>query len=162
MQRTRCVGTSFKVYLPLIDEPATYHENLEDLNVDVMGDETSLIAEDEEEARFSISETLKICGYKIIELPNGIDAIQKSMEYKNTINLLLTDVVMPQMSGRELVQKFLSLRPVTKVLYMSSYTDSSIIHQGILDSETRFVQKPFTPVALAKKIREILDHNSMD
>lgn len=156
------VGTSFKVYLPLRDEHATYHENLEDLNEDVMGDETILIAEDEEEVRFLISETLKRFGYKIIESPNGTDAIQKGKEYKNPIDLLLTDVVMPQMSGRELGQKFRSLRPATKVLHMSGYTDGSIILQGILDSKTRFIQKPFTPVTLAKKIREILDHNSMD
>jgi PAS domain S-box-containing protein len=156
------VGTSFKIYLPLIDEHVTFHENLEDLNEDIMGDETILIAEDEEEVRFLISETLKRCGYNIIESPNGTDAIQKGMEYKNPINLLLTDVVMPQMSGRELVQKFRSLRPATKVLYMSGYTDSSIIHQGILDSKTQFIQKPFTPVALARKIREILDYNSLE
>jgi two-component system cell cycle sensor histidine kinase/response regulator CckA len=121
------------------------------------GDETILVVEDEAEVRKVAVRMLRGQGYKVLEAPQGVDAFRICAEHDGTIHLLLTDVVMPKMGGRELVGKLASLRPGIKVLYMSGYTDNSIVHHGILMEGTNYIQKPFTLEGLARKVREVLD-----
>jgi two-component system, cell cycle sensor histidine kinase and response regulator CckA len=116
-----------------------------------------LVVEDQAEARSVIRETLRRRGYRVIEATNGNDALMKAREHEGTIHLLLTDVVMPGMSGRRVADLLRSERPDLRVIYMSGYTDDAIVHHGILDSGLMFVQKPFTADVLLRKIREVLD-----
>jgi FixJ family two-component response regulator len=89
-------------------------------------------------------------------------ALSVSERHEERMHLLLTDVVIPKMSGRELADRLMRLRPEIKVLYMSGYTDESIVYQGVLDADTRFIQKPFEPEALARKVREVLDRERLE
>jgi len=95
-------------------------------------------------------------GYKVLEASQGEEALEICKRQEGIIHLMLTDVVMPKMNGRELARRLASTRPETKVLFMSGYTDNAIVHQGILDEGSAFIQKPFTPGALAIKVRELL------
>jgi len=151
-------GTTFKVYLPRIDQAV---EVIAPTNVPVdelsRGSETILLAEDEEAVRSLIGGVLESTGYRVLETKGANDALEVGERHKEPIHLLLTDVVMPQMSGAELVKHLVRLHPETKVLFMSGYADHAVIHNGLLDPCTAFVQKPFTPDALARKIREVLD-----
>ena len=105
-----------------------------------------------------IYESLKIFGYDVIEAENGKKALQVCIkDSEKPIHLLITDVIMPDMGGSELAKKLEKLKPDIKVLYMSGYTDNAIVHHGVLDEGVLFLQKPFSPQALARKVREILD-----
>jgi response regulator RpfG family c-di-GMP phosphodiesterase len=95
----------------------------------------------------------------VLDAGSGKEALRMCREHSDPIHLLLTDVVMPETSGKEIAQSLTSLRPGTCVLFMSGYTDDAIVHHGVLDSNVEFIQKPFTPVALARKVREVLDLN---
>ena len=121
------------------------------------GTETILLVEDDEVVRKLVSEVLDNEGYRLLEAANGVAALSICAQYEEPIHLLLTDVVMPEMSGRELANRLAAVRPELKVLYMSGYTDDVIVHHGVLDEGTEFIQKPFTPDVLARKIREVLD-----
>jgi PAS domain S-box-containing protein len=151
-------GTTFKVYLPRIDQAA---EVIAPTNVPVdelsRGSETILLAEDEEAVRSLVRGVLESTGYRVLETKGGNEALEIGERHRKHIHLLLTDVVMPQMSGAELVKHLAPLHPETKVLYMSGYTDHAVVRHGLLDSSTAFLQKPFTPDALALKVREVLD-----
>jgi CheY-like chemotaxis protein len=96
-------------------------------------------------------------GYHVLEASGGSQALSISEQYQSSIDLLATDVVMPHMSGRELAERLLLLRPNIKILYMSGYTDDTIVHHGLADPSITFLQKPFTPTELAHKVREVLD-----
>jgi len=150
-------GTTFKVYLPYVDKLAEAMEKPTIAAAMPHGSETILVAEDEETVRKLACQVLRNSGYQIIEVPNSREALLASERYEGPIHLLLTDVVMPQMSGRELAKRLTSLRPTMKVLYMSGYTDDAIVHHGILEPGLAFIQKPFTPGTLARKVREVLD-----
>jgi len=102
-------------------------------------------------------ESLQISGYTVLEAADGNEALRIYEQHKGQIDLTLTDVVMPQMGGRELVERLRSLCPQMRVLYMSGYTDSAIVHHGVLEAGTAFLQKPFTPISLTRNIREVLD-----
>jgi CheY-like chemotaxis protein len=113
--------------------------------------------EDAQRVRAVVREILEMSGYVVLEARQGAEALEISNRHAGTIHLLVTDVVMPQMSGRELAQRLATLRPELKVLYMSGYTDDAIVRHGVLASGIAFLSKPFTPNALALKVREVLD-----
>jgi len=150
-------GTTFKVYLPLVDEPLEDLRPVEARAVPVRGTETVLVVEDEVSVRSLVRGVLESHGYRVLEACHGADALAISDQHGGPIHLLLTDVVMPEMSGRDLASRVVPRRPGIRVLYMSGYTDDAIVHNGVLDAGTAFLQKPFTPDALAHKVREVLD-----
>ena len=150
-------GTAFKIYLPRVDKEAESidgqaHET--DLPV---GTETILLVEDEDLVRNLTRQVLDMCGYRVLEASNGADAIKLYEETEYDIDLLITDVVMPIIGGQELAKHLTGLNPSLRVLYFSGYTDSAIVHHGVLNEGTNFIQKPFTPEAFAMKVREVLD-----
>jgi PAS domain S-box-containing protein len=151
-------GTTFRVYLPRVDQAV---EVIAPTNVPgdelSRGCETILLVEDEEAVCSLVRGVLESRGYNVLKTKGANDALEIGERYKKQIHLLLTDVVMPQMSGRELAEHLAPLHPETKVLYMSGYTDHAVVHHGLLDPGTIFLQKPFTPDALARKVREVLD-----
>ena len=149
-------GTSVKVYLPRIDQPAAVEA--ESLRSPVTsGSETILLVEDDEMVRHLVRETLVRAGYKVLDTSDPLEARRLSDRYRGPIHLLITDVVMPKVSGRELAEELHARRSEMKVLYMSGYTDNAIVNTGILQKEVAFLQKPFTPAALTAEVREVLD-----
>ena len=149
-------GTSVKVYLPRIDEPAV--EEKGDLRAaTARGSETILLVEDDEMVRNLVRETLERQGYKVMDSADPQDARRTAEHFKGPIQLMITDVVMPKVSGRELAEQLTRKRPDMKVLYMSGYTDNAVVNSGLLHKEVAFLQKPFTPAALAQKVREVLE-----
>ena len=121
------------------------------------GFETVLLVEDEAVVRNLIREILEDTGYSVLEAVDGVDALERADAYAGAIDLLLTDVVMPNMSGRELAERFRGLRPDTKILYTSGYTDGAIADKGVLVPGTEFIQKPFSFAELTTKVRSVLD-----
>ncbi len=119
--------------------------------------ESILLVEDDEGVRKVSREVLENSGYRVIAAASGSDALSICERHPEPIHLLLTDVVMPEMSGRELAIRVAQQRPETKVLYMSGYTDDVIDHHGVLDQGIEFIQKPFSPDELARKVRNVLD-----
>jgi PAS domain S-box-containing protein len=150
-------GTTFKIYLPRVDEP------LEEIKERVVkeglphGSETILVVEDEKEVRKLAVQILQRQGYTVLDAPDGDGALVICGERKDPIHLILTDVVMPGMSGRQLADRLGSFHPEMKVLYMSGYTDNAITHHGVLEKGMDYIQKPFTVDGLARKVREVLD-----
>ncbi len=152
-------GTTFKIYLPRVTqfgEPVTPALEAAATN-STPASETILLVEDESNVRRLAREYLELQGYRVLEAAEGTSAIQISKVHEGRIHLLLTDVVMPGMNGRELAQHITSARPETKVLYMSGYTENAIGHNGTLDAGITLLQKPFTLPALKAKVREMLD-----
>jgi DNA-binding NtrC family response regulator len=121
------------------------------------GTETILLAEDEEEVRNLAREILRMEGYTIIEARHGNDALSVAAQHDGPIHMLMTDVVMPQMGGRELVRRLTAVRPGLKVLYVSGYTDENVLPSGSAGALPAFLQKPFTADGLLRKIRDVLD-----
>jgi CheY-like chemotaxis protein len=150
-------GTTFKIYLPRVEEAAEADAPSLAGAIPPQGDETVLLAEDEGALRELAREVLEAHGYTVLEARHPGEALLIGEQHGGPIHLLLTDMVMPQMSGRELATRLTRLRPEVKVLYMSGYTDTGIVHGGALDPDTAFLQKPFTPDALARHVREVLD-----
>ena len=154
-------GTTFKIYLPTIEEGTTnpFVSTLV-LPQSLQGSETILLVEDENAVRRLASTILQNNGYKVLEAANGEEALHMVHGIPpQSIHLMLTDVVMPRMSGRQLADRVESWQPTMKVLYMSGYTDNAIVHHGVLDPGTAYIQKPFTPDTLVSKIREVLDNS---
>jgi PAS domain S-box-containing protein len=151
-------GTSFKIYLPRIEEQQTgaSRDRKPDARTLQRGTETVLLVEDEKGVRELAREYLEMCGYTVIEAENGHTALELAAMHSGPIHLLMTDVVMPGISGRELAQRALQIRPDIKVLYMSGYTDQAVVCHGILETDAVLLQKPFTLATLAAKLREIL------
>ncbi len=151
-------GTSFKVYLPRIeDEPAARgRDGKTDARALPRGSETVLLVEDEKGVRELAREYLELVGYTVIEAEDGHTALELAAMHVGPIQLLMTDVVMPGISGRELAGRVKAIRPDIKILFMSGYTDQAVVHHGILDTDAALLQKPFTMAALAAKLREIL------
>ena len=149
-------GAAFTIYLPKAEEKAELEKTAELLTHSPIGSETILLAEDEEVVRNLVRTVLLRNGYTVLEARNGEDALLVSARNPGVIHLMLTDTVMPGMSGRELADKLAPTRPEMKVLYMSGYTRDSIIQHGVLEPGTAFIQKPFLPDALVRKVREVL------
>ena len=151
-------GTTFKVYFPRVEAPAS---RLEPEPVPEAlsshGSETILLVEDEERVRALARTVLKRHGYQVLEAQSGGDALLICEQHPRRIDLLLTDFVMPRMTGRALAERLCTVRPDMKVLYMSGYADNSIVHHGVLDSTINFLEKPLTVDALTRKVREVLD-----
>jgi CheY-like chemotaxis protein len=150
-------GTTFKIYLPRVDEPNEPFLLSESDSRPLGGSETILLVEDEKELRTLAVRGLEARGYKVLESASTEDALQMGARHDGPIHLLLTDVVMPGMSGRKVAEHLAALRPSMKVLYMSGYTDDSVFRNGVLELGTAFIQKPFTPSSLARKVRDVLD-----
>ena len=116
-----------------------------------------LLVEDEDGVRALIREVLQRHGYRVIDTRNGPEATQACERHEGEIHMLLTDVVLAQITGTDLARQLSPMRPRMKVLFISGYTEEAIVHQGVLEEGTAFLQKPFTPNVLARKVREVLD-----
>jgi len=149
-------GTTFRIYLPRVDEAPTSSQQ-GTTTVSLPGTETILLTEDAPALRGAARRILERYGYTVLEAPNGKEALTLARSRPGPIHLLLTDVVMPGMSGRELAERFCTHRPEVKVLYMSGYTDDAVVRHGVLRPGIAYLQKPFTPESLAHKVREVLD-----
>src|SRR6266567_2664086 len=150
-------GTTFKIYLPRVGEPVDAGHGGVLLAAPAHGMETILLVEDEDAVRDLARDILAGCGYTVLEARHGAEALGISAAHAGKIDLMLTDVVMPEMNGRELAERLAAQRPETKVLYMSGYTDHAVVHHGVLAPQTEFLQKPFTEAVLTRKLRELLD-----
>ncbi len=150
-------GTTFKIYLPRCEEPLEDPVLPAPRTAPAAGTESVLLVEDEPEVRRLVEKLLGLKGYKVLSAASPAEAIAVSRRHEAPIDLLLTDVIMPGMNGRELARILAETRPRMKVLYMSGYTDAAISQQGILAPGTAFLSKPFTPDVLARKVREVID-----
>jgi signal transduction histidine kinase len=150
-------GATFKIYFPLVEQGVPGTAGVSDVAEPEHGRETILLVEDEPAVRGLVHETLRLHGYTVLEARHGIEALMTGAKYQGPIHLLLTDVVMPQMSGPEVAEKIQVVRPGIKVLYMSGYPDHPIFEQGGISRDTSFLSKPFAPNVLAKKVRDVLD-----
>ena len=153
-------GTTFKIYFARVEDPAGIVPQVTRTTDTARGNETILLVEDDEQVRELTNSVLAASGYTVLVAENGPAVAKICEHHRSGIDLLLTDVVMPGISGREVATQVLARWPNIKVLYMSGYTENSIVHHGVLDTDTFFLAKPFTPTALAKKIREVLDHDA--
>jgi two-component system cell cycle sensor histidine kinase/response regulator CckA len=151
------VGTTFEVYLPRV-EPVDGGSNPVSVSpVAPRGTETILLVEDEEGVRALTRQVLIGSGYTVLEAADGEHAIRMAAEHRGTIDLLITDVVMPGVGGRVVAEQVVLQHPESRVLYVSGYTDDAVIRHGVLGNGINFLQKPFSPVLLAVKVRELLD-----
>jgi len=149
-------GTTFRIYLPKVTDPAGQAGVVKHPQAPVGGSETVLLVEDEESVRELVRETLKSKGYVVMEAADGVQGMKVAESHTGKIDILITDVMMPGMSGRELAQRITAVRQTIKVLFLSGYTEDAIIHEGVLEPGTAFLQKPFTLQALARKVRDVL------
>jgi len=152
-------GTTVKVYLPHFDGDEEPAERPSVETAAPRGSETILLVEDENVVRGLARQILEQAGYNVLDAGNGEEALRLCRQHSDPIHLLLTDVVMPETSGKEIAHLLTSLQPATRVLFMSGYTDDAIVHHGVLDTSVEFIQKPFTPVGLTRKVRQVLDLN---
>jgi PAS domain S-box-containing protein len=153
-------GTTFKIYLPRVaasGEPAMQVVTPVEISRAEPGTETILVVEDEANLRYLARQFLEKQGYKVVEAADGAVAMQIAVAHEGVIHLLLTDVIMPGMNGRELAQRISEIRPNIKILYMSGYTENVVGHNGTLDAGVRLLQKPFNLRDLKSKVREVLD-----
>ncbi len=152
-------GTTFKIYLPTVEDEAEAIHESSLMFERKKGTETILLVEDEDAVRMLLLDILQVEGYTVLQASNGYEALEICEEYSDPIHLLMTDVVMPGMSGSQLVERLTANCRDVKVLYMSGYTDDAIVHHGVLDPGVAFLQKPFTPNGVAEKVREVLESN---
>ena len=151
-------GTTFKLYLPRVNELAEPQAGATPAPARAAGGtETVLLAEDEAPVRAVARQVLERHGYTVLEAPSAEAALDIAARYSGTIHLLLTDVIMPGLNGRDLATRLADLRPGTRVIFMSGYTDDAVTRHGVLEPGSAYVQKPFTPDGIARKVREVLD-----
>lgn len=149
-------GTTFRIYLPRVEDAAEIASTVRTPETTTNGTETVLLVEDEESVRQLVKETLESRGYKVLEAEDGEAALKIALNSQEPIQLMITDVVMPGMSGRELAQQLSKTHPSTKVLFLSGYTEDALAHQGGHEQGGAFLQKPFTLQNLSRKVREVL------
>jgi two-component system, cell cycle sensor histidine kinase and response regulator CckA len=149
-------GSSFSIYLPRIDEFFTSEEPKGPAPAPVKGAETILLAEDEDGVRHVVTQMLREQGYTVLPANGGAEALRIAQSHSGPLELLVSDVMMPRMSGPELAERLRGLRPEMRVLFVSGYTDGEIVRGGELEPGTDFLQKPFTREQLAMKVREVL------
>lgn len=154
-------GSSFKIYLPLVEDEEESETKTKRIQEQLSGNETILLVEDDPGVRNLTEDFLKRLGYHVLKAVDGFDALDVCNRYDKKIHLLLTDVVMPKMNGKELAKLMLAQYPNIKIIYFSGYTEEGIVKHGILESGTEFVQKPFKTNILAKKIRKVLGQKSL-
>jgi PAS domain S-box-containing protein len=151
-------GATFKIYLPRVEKNAGDHEKSDKRpQKSLRGSETIMVVEDDAMIMKMIKKVLTNCGYTVLCAADGNEALRVSDEHKGLIHLILTDVIMPGMGGRELAEQLEKTRPDTKLIYMSGYTDNAVVHHGALEKGLSFIQKPFTSHGLSKKVREMLE-----
>jgi CheY-like chemotaxis protein len=150
-------GTTFKIYLPQVDELPETGDLPAPLQPVAGGRETILLAEDDPSVRAIVSDVLTQKGYRVLRAPDGQTALAIARGQPEEIHLLLTDLVMPGMTGRDLAEALTAERSGLRVLYMSGYTDDAVVRHGVLTDGMPYLQKPFAPRALATKVREVLD-----
>ena len=150
-------GTAFTIYLPRCREQLDTPVLRDEVRKIETGSETIMVVEDDQTVRDLAVRVLERAGYEVIEAAGAEAALEQARSRTGPIHLLLTDIVMPHISGSELAERMTQIRPETKVLYMSGYTDDSIVHHGVLDPGTAFMQKPFSPWSLARRVRQVLD-----
>jgi CheY-like chemotaxis protein len=149
-------GTTFKIYLPRVDQEAEPLRAAERVEALAEGTETILLVEDDELVRGIASTILRQAGYSVLDAADGESALRICRQHEGTIHMALTDVVMPGMSGRVVADRLKELRPGLSVLFMSGYTQEAIVHHGVLNEGVNFLEKPFTPDALTRRVREVL------
>lgn len=154
-------GTTFNVYLPQSDRPVEPLAPPSRAPSSLVGTETILVVEDDAALRAAVRSALRRHGYKVLEAQNGVEALSVCEQTDTAIDLLLTDVVMPRMGGRELVAQLPANRADLKVLYMSGYAENTVVTHGMLDAGIAYLSKPITPGALSRKVREVLDAPSV-
>ncbi|MBI4951581.1 MAG: PAS domain S-box protein [Myxococcales bacterium] len=158
-----CQGTTFKIYLPReLGAVAETRARPVPAPARAQGTETILVVEDEDALRKVARRVLDKAGYEVLLAANGEEALRVSAAHGGELQLLLTDVVMPKMSGSALARALAATRPTLKVIFMSGYTDDAMVHHGVLDAEAHFLAKPFTANELARKVREVLDLGSVE
>jgi CheY-like chemotaxis protein len=150
-------GTTFHIYLPRHQESAPPTAGTAPGSLEPHGTETVLLVEDEDMVRNLLRDILVQAGYSVLEARHGVEAVRVCEQYGAPIHLVITDVVMPEMGGTELVRRLTHLRPQIKFLYISGYTDDALIRQGVRREEVSFLHKPFTRQILTQKVRDILD-----
>jgi len=153
-------GAHFKIYLPQVDDTVRDERPTSRTASTTQGTETILLVEDEEIVRRLARSILVGKGYTVLEAPNGTAAVKYCDEYPGPIHVLLTDIMMPEMSGRELAIHLKASKPTAKVIYMSGYAEDVVAQQAAIDSGTPFLPKPFSPIGLLQKVREVLDSTS--
>ncbi len=150
-------GTTFKLYFPQIGEAMLTSPSVPGVKPIPHGTETILLVEDEDAVRVLARHVLRMCGYTVLEASHGGEALRVVERHQGPIHLLLTDVVMPGMVGHIVAERVAALKPGIKIVFTSGYTDEAVVRHGILETETHFLQKPYTPAAVARKVREVLD-----
>jgi two-component system cell cycle sensor histidine kinase/response regulator CckA len=153
-------GTTYRIYLPRVDDPVLSPEDEVEPEGSANGSETVLLVEDEEIVRKLVRDTLRRSGYNVVEAEDGVEAMRICEGRDEPVDIVVTDVVMPNMTGPELIERLASVQPELKVLFVSGYTDGRVVQRGLVDSSTDLLMKPFTPNLLARKVRELLDSPS--
>ncbi len=151
------LGTSFKVYLPRVEEPTSSAKSRSGILAAPRGTETVLLVEDEDALRSLGRFVLQGAGYRVLEASDGKEALAVAAQYEGPIHLLASDVVMPELGGRQLAERLRTSRPGMKTLFLSGYTDDAVVRHGVLHETVHFLQKPFSPLGLTRKVREVLD-----
>jgi signal transduction histidine kinase/DNA-binding response OmpR family regulator len=154
-------GTTFEIYLPQVEEEVVELAARPTATALLSGRETVLLVEDDNQVRGIAGRALELSGYDVLSAPSGAAALLLSEQFNGKLDLLLTDVVMPRMSGPELFTQLSKPRPGTRVLYMSGYSENAVVHHGVVEEGADFIEKPFSPEALTRKIREVLDNPIM-